>query len=110
MRLFKPRKIYYDPYGIQESFPSGYYEIWTAKSGYEGILENLIVSRMTARDIFWEKKHRLLRFYFFAIGIVISWREQEKPYSISKAKGIFSICLGKCVINLFDSRIKKEKG
>lgn len=109
MRFMKPKKMYYDPYGKQEVFPAGLFEVYVAKEGYEDLVEKSIVSRRMAQETFWEKRHTLLRFYLGPLGVVISFRKEAGPARFSRMKGVVSASLGRMVLNLFDARPSRER-
>ncbi len=87
-------------YAVQEEFPAGVYEIWTAKDGYESALETAILSRAVARDVFWEKRHTLIRFKVGSAMVVIAWKQKASPARVSRMPGVLSVGVGKLVVNL----------
>lgn len=110
MRFLRPKKIYFDPYVREQEFPAGWYEVWTAKEGYEELLENAILSRSLSREMFWEKRHTLVRVYAGRFGAVIAWKTRKtKKNKISRMPGVISLAWGKLVVNVFWERAKKER-
>lgn len=86
---------------------AGLYEVWTAREGYEGALERAILSRELSREVFWEKRHTLLRFYVFGVMVVMAWRVRAGKSRISRVSGAFSASLGKFVLNFVKNEPKK---
>lgn len=92
--------MYLDMYSMQEEFPAGVYEVWTAKEGYERALEGAILSRAVSRDVFWEKRHVLVRFYLGKLTVVGAWKRKSAPARLSRMPQVLSMGVGKLVVNL----------
>jgi len=109
MAFWRAKKVYYDPYTIQEEFPDGIYEIWTAKEGYEGALERSILSRTLTRGVFWEKQHTLVRVKVLKwFTVVCAWKKEWKKPAFNRMNGIISLGIGRLVVNLVKEEKKKQ--
>lgn len=107
-QFMKPKKLYFDPYGnVELEAPAGLYEVWTAREGYEEALERAILSRELSREVFWEKRHTLLRFYVFGVMVVMAWKVKPAKSRISRVRGAFSVSFGRFVLNFVKNEPKK---
>lgn len=105
----KAKKLYIDPSLDITEFPAGVFEVYTPST--TGGENNLLISPFFAGKTVWEKRHTMLRFYVFSVGVVISWRVTNGKRMLSVENGFFSASIGKLVFNVFPKRIngKEEK-
>lgn len=91
--------------GVDE-FPAGLFEVYTPVAGQGE--QHLLISPVFAGKRVWKKRHTMLRFYILGRGFVFCWKEEPSKSVLSMKDGLFSLGIGKFVMNSFPKVFKEE--